>query len=212
MKRLVAVAAFLALGLVSVLETPARAGVPAAPAAAGEHGEAIFAGGCFWCMEVAFKGQPGVISVTSGYSGGRVKHPSYEEVSTGDTGHVESVRVLFDPAKVSYAKLLDIFWHNVDPTSEDGQFCDRGSQYRAAIFWFDESQHKQAVASQKAIEAELKTKVATVIAKAGDFWPAEEHHQEFYKKQPEHYQAYRTGCGRDRRLHQIWGDKAPAAH
>ena len=196
-----------ALALVSTTAwlSPARA-------AGGERGEAIFAGGCFWCMEVAFKGTPGVTSVTSGYSGGNVRNPTYEQVSSGETGHVESVRVLFDPNKVSYGKLLDIFWHNIDPTSDDGQFCDRGTQYRAAIFWFDESQHKQALASQKAIEGELKTKVATIIAKAGDFWPAEEHHQEFYKKQPEHYQAYRLGCGRDRRLHQVWGDKAPAAH
>ena len=179
-----------------------------APAAAAERGEAIFAGGCFWCFEVAFKAVPGVTSVTSGYSGGKKDKPTYEEVGSGATGHAESVRVLFDPAKVSYAQLLDVFWHNVDPLQENGQFCDEGTQYRTAIFYFDDAQRKAAEASKRAVEARLKANATTQIAPASAFYAAEAYHQEFYKKNPGHYQRYREGCGRDRRLRQIWGDDA----
>jgi peptide-methionine (S)-S-oxide reductase len=183
-------------------------------ARAAERGEAVFAGGCFWCMETAYKNQPGVKSVTSGFDGGSEKNVSYEEVSTGATGHAESVRVVYDPGKTSYAKLLDIFWHSIDPFAEEAQFCDRGHQYRSVIFYLDDAQKQAAENSKRAVEAELKHKVATLIAPATVFVPADEHHQEFYRKNPEHYRRYREGCGRDARLQQVWGDKAatPAVH
>jgi len=180
----------------------------AAPAAATERGEAIFAGGCFWCEETAFEGQPGVTAVISGYAGGQKKSPTYEEVSSGGTGHAESVRVVYDPSKTSYAKLLEIYWHNVDPFSAEGQFCDRGHQYRPAIFVLDDAQKRAAEESKKAIEAQLKKSVAVEITRVGEFWPAEEYHQDFYKKNPTRYHMYREGCGRDRRLHEVWGDRA----
>jgi peptide-methionine (S)-S-oxide reductase len=177
-------------------------------AQAAERGEALFAGGCFWCMETAFEGVPGISAVISGYTGGFKKNPTYEEVSSGSTGHAESVRVVYDPSKISYAKLLDIFWHNVDPVSAGGQFCDRGTQYRSAIFYLDEAQHKAAEDSKKAIEASKRFKepIVTEITKANEFTPAEEYHQDFYKKSPLRYQSYRLGCGRDRRLKELWGE------
>jgi peptide-methionine (S)-S-oxide reductase len=181
-------------------------GVPRAHAA--ERGEAIFAGGCFWCMETAFEGQPGVKEVISGFSGGTTKNPSYEEVSGGGTGHAESVRVVYDPAKTSYSKLLELFWHNVDPFSAEGQFCDRGHQYRSAIFYLDEAQHQAAEASKRAVESQLKHPVVTEIVAAGPFYPAEEYHQDFYRKNPTRYYSYRQGCGRDARLKQVWGAQA----
>ena len=179
-----------------------------APASAGaaEKGEAIFAGGCFWCMETAFEGVPGVISAVSGYSGGPKKNPTYEEVGAGLTGHAESVKVTFDPSKITYAKLLEIFWHNIDPLSANGQFCDRGPQYRSAIFWLDDSQKKAAEESKRAVEKKLGKSVATEVVKGGEFWPAEEYHQDFFKKSPVRYQSYRLGCGRDRRLKELWGE------
>jgi peptide-methionine (S)-S-oxide reductase len=184
------------------------------PTAAGaaERSEAIFAGGCFWCVEAAFEGQPGVLAVDSGFTGGSLKEPSYEQVSSGGTGHAESVRVLFDPQKTSYKVLLQVFWHNIDPFSAGGQFCDRGTQYRSAIFWLDEGQRRAAEESKRAVEQELKRQVVTEIVRAGEFWRAEEYHQDFYKKNPERYRMYRLGCGRDRRLREVWGDKAPAVH
>jgi peptide-methionine (S)-S-oxide reductase len=178
------------------------------PAVAAERGEAIFAAGCFWCVEAGFEKVAGVTAVISGYDGGKKERPTYEEVGSGATGHAESVRVLYDPSKVSYAHLLEVFWHNVDPFSANGQFCDRGTQYRASIFYLDEAQRKAAEASKKAIEAQLKAKVVTEISPATPFFPAEDYHQDFYKKNPERYQSYRLGCGRDRRLHEIWGDAA----
>jgi peptide-methionine (S)-S-oxide reductase len=185
-----------------------KAVLPPAP----PHGEAIFAGGCFWCEETAFEGQPGVLSVTSGYSGGTKRDPSYEEVGGGGTGHAESVRVAFDPKKTSYEKLLEIFWHSVDPLSAEGQFCDRGHQYRSAIFYLDEAQHAAAEKSKKEVQGRFKQPVVTEVTKAGPFWPAEEYHQDFYKKNPAHYQAYRLGCGRDARLRDLWGEAAGAHH
>jgi peptide-methionine (S)-S-oxide reductase len=182
----------------------------AAPAPAAERGEALFAGGCFWCMETAFEGKPGVKAVISGYAGGTVAHPSYDQVSTGTTGHAETVRVLFDPAKITYKQLLAIYWHNIDPFSADGQFCDRGSQYRPVIFVLDDSQRRQAEESKRAAAKELGKPVVADIVRAGPFWPAEEYHQDFYLKDSEHYERYRQGCGRDRRLHEVWGDQAPA--
>lgn len=183
-------------------------------ARAAERGEAIFAGGCFWCVETAFEGQPGVTAVISGYAGGTKKDPRYEEVSSGATGHAESVRVVFDPTKTSYAKLLQIFWRNIDPLQSNGQFCDHGTQYRSAIFYLDDAQKKAAEESKKAVEAakHFASPIVTEITKAGTFYPAEEYHQDFYKKDPQRYSSYRLGCGRDRRLVELWGAAPASAH
>ncbi len=182
----------------------------ASAAQGGERGEALFAGGCFWCFEASFEGVPGVTSVVSGYTGGTKKDPAYEEVSAGSTGHAESVRVLYDPTKVTYAKLLEIFWHNIDPLAAAAQFCDHGTQYRSAIFYLDEAQRKAAEESKQAIAAakHFPSPIVTEITKASTFYPAEEYHQDFYKKNPIRYQSYRLGCGRDRRLHELWGSEA----
>ena len=179
-----------------------------AASAPGERASAIFAGGCFWCEETAFEGLPGVISVTSGYTGGQKKNPTYEEVSAGGTGHAESVEVVFDPGKTSYEKLLEVFWHNVDPFQKDAQFCDHGRQYRSAIFYNGEAQRKAAEESKRKLEEQprFKGKIVTEIVAASTFYPAEEYHQDFYKKNPVRYHAYRTGCGRDARLKEIWGE------
>ena len=205
--------AALVLALAFVAGTaPARAanGSSTAPARAPID-TAIFAGGCFWCVETAFENQPGVLRVVSGYSGGTKKEPKYEEVGSGGTGHAESVEVTFDPTKTRYEKLLDLFWHNIDPTQANGQFCDHGDQYRSAIFWRTEAQRRAALASKRAIETSgvLRGRpIVTQIVKAGPFYPAEEYHQDFWKKDPDRYDSYRKGCGRDARLLQIWGEKA----
>jgi peptide-methionine (S)-S-oxide reductase len=170
---------------------------------------AIFAGGCFWCMEPPYDHLDGVISTTSGYTGGKVENPTYEQVSSGRTGHAESVRVEYDPAKVSYEKLLDVFWHNVDPFAVDAQFCDHGDQYRSAIFPADAEERQLAEASlAKVRERFAGKKIATKIEDAGKFWPAEDYHQDYYIKNPLRYKFYRFNCGRDARLEQIWGPKA----
>jgi len=169
---------------------------------------ATFAGGCFWCMEPPFEKIPGVASVTSGYTGGQKVNPSYEEVSAGGTGHAESVDIVYDPAKVTYAQLLDVFWHNVDPTQGDGQFCDHGHQYRTAIFYHDAEQKRLAEESKEKVQAKLQKPVVTEIVAASRFYPAEEYHQDFYKKNPVRYYTYRAGCGRDRRLKDLWGAEA----
>jgi peptide-methionine (S)-S-oxide reductase len=176
----------------------------------GSRETAIFAGGCFWCEETAFEGLPGVISVTSGYTGGQTRNPTYEQVSSGSTGHAESVEVLYDPSKTSYEKLLEVFWHNVDPTQAGGQFCDHGTQYRSAIFYRGDAQRKAAEESKRKLEeqTQFKGKIATEIVPASTFYPAEEYHQDFCKKKPTHYEAYRFGCRRDARLKEIWGDAA----
>lgn len=172
---------------------------------------ATFAGGCFWCMEAPFDDVKGVISTTSGYTGGTKKNPTYHEVGSGTTGHCETMQIEFDPSKVSYETLLQVYWHNIDPTQSDGQFCDHGNQYRAEIFYHDAAQKAAAEASKK--EVEKKFGVVTVkITPASTFYPAEEYHQDFYTKDPEQYHAYRTGCGRDRRLKELWGDDAGKAH
>jgi peptide-methionine (S)-S-oxide reductase len=176
------------------------------PAAAPSH--ATFAGGCFWCMVEPFERLSGVASVTSGYTGGTKVNPTYEEVSSGTTGHAESIDVVYDPSKITYEKLLDVYWHNVDPLHAGGQFCDHGRQYRTAIFFHDEAQRAAAEASKARVQAELHAKVVTEITKAGPFYRAEEYHQDFYKKNPARYHEYRQGCGRDARLRQLWGDKA----
>jgi len=185
--------------------SPATSVKSAAPAASDR---ALFAGGCFWSMESAFEGLPGVTSVVSGYTGGTKANPSYEEVSEGGTGHAESVEVRFDPRKITYAELLDIYWHNTDPTQSNGQFCDHGNQYRPVIYYRDSTQKRQAEVSKRAIETtpqRFTSPIVTQIQPAGKFWPAEEYHQDFYKKEPDHYESYREGCGRDRRLVALWG-------
>lgn len=171
---------------------------------------ATFAGGCFWCMEAPFDRLVGVVSVTVGYTGGHTKNPTYEEVSAGGSGHVEAVQIIFDPAKISYEKLLQIFWHNIDPTTRNRQFCDVGSQYRSAIFYHGEVQRKAAEASKLALEKTnpLREPIVTEIVPASTFYPAEEYHQHFYKKNPIRYRFYRQGCGRDKRLKELWGSAA----
>ena len=169
--------------------------------------KAIFAAGCFWCTEAAFQDVPGVVSAVSGYTGGTRKNPTYEEVSSGTTGHAESVEVTFDPAKVSYEKLLDIFWVNHDPTVTNRQFCDSGTQYRPAIFYLDAGQKRLAEASRAKWE-KLKPfpqPILTQIVPAGEFWPAEDYHQDYYRKNPFRYEFYVTGCGRYARLDSLWG-------
>ena len=177
---------------------------------AGNYEKATFAGGCFWCMEHPFDEIPGVISVTSGYTGGHKKDPAYEEVSVGRTGHAEAVQVVYDPAKVTYDKLLNIFWHNIDPTTKDRQFCDSGDQYRSAIFYHSEKQQKLALQSKAQLEKtkSFKGPVVTEIVQATEFYPAEEYHQRYYKKNPVRYKFYRANCGRDRRLKELWGSAA----
>jgi peptide-methionine (S)-S-oxide reductase len=168
---------------------------------------ATFAGGCFWCMEPAFDKTEGVISTTVGYTGGKQKNPTYEEVCSGNTGHAEAIEVEFDPAVLTYEALLDVYWTNIDPTTPNRQFCDVGTQYRSAIYYHDEDQKKLAEKTKNDIEQRLQHVSATEIEAASKFYPAEDYHQDFYKKNPEHYQRYRTGCGRDDRLEQLWGKK-----
>jgi len=168
---------------------------------------ATFAGGCFWCVESDFDKVDGVISTTSGYTGGHTANPSYEQVSHGGTGHAEAVEIAYDPAKVSYKKLLDVFWHNIDPLAKDRQFCDHGDQYRSAIFYHDEEQRALAEASKAAVEKRFEQPVATQIVPAGAFYKAEEYHQDYYKKNPIRYKFYRFNCGRDARLEELWSKK-----
>ena len=168
---------------------------------------ATFAGGCFWCMEPPYDALPGVISTTSGYMGGTQKNPSYEEVSSGTTGHAEVVQVVYDPKKVTYEKLLEVFWKNVDPTVRDRQFCDIGSQYRTAIFYHTDEQKRLAEVSKGMLAKAkpFKDDIVTPVVPAAEFWRAEDYHQDFYVKNPVRYKFYRTGCGRDARLKQLWG-------
>ena len=177
------------------------------PTPAAGQAVATFAGGCFWCMESPFDDLPGVIATTSGYTGGRVENPSYEQVSYEDTGHAEAVQVLFDPAKISYERLLEVFWHNIDPTALDAQFCDVGNQYRSEIFYHDETQKSAAQASRTALEKDkpFPGAIVTRISPAGAFYPAENYHQDYYKKNPVRYHFYRSRCGRDARLQELWG-------
>jgi peptide-methionine (S)-S-oxide reductase len=180
------------------------------PAVPPGQAVATFAAGCFWCVESDFDKVPGVTATISGYTGGRKANPTYQEVSSGSTGHAEAVQVIYDPKKVSYEKLLEVFWVNVDPTVKDRQFCDTGSQYRSGIFYHDEAQRKAAEASKAALERTkpFKEPIVTSIEMAGVFYPAEEYHQDYYRKNPVRYDFYRKGCGRDARLKQLWGDKA----
>jgi peptide-methionine (S)-S-oxide reductase len=166
---------------------------------------ATFAGGCFWCVEADFDKVPGVISTTSGYTGGHVANATYQQVSAGGTGHAEAVEVVYDPGKVSYEKLLDWFWHHVDPLARNRQFCDVGDQYRTAIFVRNDAERRLAEASKKQVAAELKAPVYTEIAAAGPFYKAEEYHQDYYVKNPVRYKFYRWNCGRDQRIEEVWG-------
>jgi peptide-methionine (S)-S-oxide reductase len=170
-------------------------------------GKAYFAGGCFWCMEEAFEKVEGVLSVSSGYMGGTVANPNYEDVSAGRTGHAESVEVVYDPARVSYQKLLDVFWRNVDPITPNAQFCDHGSQYRSAVFFQTDEEKRVAEATKQAIEQSRRFKepIVTQIVMASQFYPAEDYHQDFYKKNPVRYKFYKYNCGRAQRLEELWG-------
>ena len=205
MKRLVAPAILtLAIVLIGTWNVQSTSQV----GAAANSGKAYFAGGCFWCMEEAFEKVEGVLSATSGYMGGTVANPSYEEVSAGRTGHAESVEVVYDPTKVSYQKLLDAFWHNVDPITPNAQFCDHGSQYRSAIFFQTDEEKLLSDASKQAIEQSKRFKepIVTQIVMASQFYPAEEYHQDFYKKNPVRYKFYKYNCGRAKRLEELWGN------
>lgn len=183
--------------------------IAAAPAAHAAEATATFAGGCFWCMEPPFEKLPGVLAVTSGYTGGEDPDPTYDEVSGGGTGHAEAVQIVYDPAKLSYAELLDVFWHNIDPTVADRQFCDVGSQYRSAVFVHDAAQRKAAESSREAVQKSLGVPVKTEIVDATRFHPAETYHQDYAKKNPLRYRYYRSSCGRDARLDELWGPRSP---
>lgn len=174
---------------------------------ASQSAKAYFAGGCFWCMEEAFEKVEGVVSVVSGYMGGTGANPTYEEVSAGRTGHAESVEVTYDPTRVTYQKLLDAFWHNVDPLTPNAQFCDHGSQYRSAVFYSTEDEKRQAEESKTVIEQTKKfpAPIVTQLTPAATFYPAEDYHQDYYKKNPLRYKYYKYGCGRAARLEALWG-------
>jgi len=186
-----------------VLGALALAAEPAAPGKA----TAIFAGGCFWCMEPPYDELAGVVATTSGYTGGKKLNPTYQEVSAGGTGHFEAVQIAYDPAKVGYEKLLEVFWRNVDPLDGGGQFCDRGDSYKTAIFYQNEEQKRLAERSKAEIEQRLGKKVATPILPAATFYAAEDYHQDYYIKNPLRYKYYRYSCGRDQRLEKLWGKK-----
>ena len=172
-----------------------------------QDAKATFAGGCFWCMEEAYEEIKGVVSVISGYTGGQLADPTYEQVSAGGTGHAESVEVTYDPNKVTYQKLLEVFWRNVDPTTPNAQFCDHGSQYRTAIFYHDQMQKRLIDESKQAVESSksFPQPIVTEIVPASIFYPAEDYHQDFYKKNPVRYKFYKWNCGRSQRLEQLWG-------
>jgi len=210
MKRLTGLNAFAAVALLLLGGIGFAAGPqPAKPMDGAMHtATAIFAGGCFWCLEADFDKLPGVIATESGYTGGKTPNPSYRQVSAGGTGHTESVRVSYDPAKVSYQQLVDYFWRHIDPTVKDRQFCDVGSQYRSAIYWQNEDERKIAEASRDALLKSGRFKhVYTEIEAASAFYPAEEYHQDYYTKNPIRYTYYRASCGRDARVQEVWGHK-----
>jgi len=169
--------------------------------------KATFAGGCFWSVELLFDKVEGVLSTTSGFTGGSKKNPTYDQVVTGTTGHAEAVLVTYDPKKVSYEKLLDVFWRNIDPLTPNGQFCDFGNQYRTAIFYQNETEKRLAEKSKKALQGRFKQPIVTEIVALSQFYPAEDYHQDFHIKNPTRYQLYRVACGRDRRLKELWGEK-----
>ena len=191
----------------AVVEEHPTSGYPAT-AVDGDRAVAVFAGGCFWCVESEFDDLEGVFSAVSGYTGGPEQQPTYSQVSSKQTGHVEAVRVVYDPKVVSYLELAELFWHNIDPFQTDGQFCDRGKPYLSAIFYADESQRAVAESPRAAVAKRFGRDVYTPVRAATTFWAAEEYHQDFHHKSPVHYQSYRSGCGRDRRLAELWGSDA----
>ena len=195
-------------GLLVALARPVPSSAASPPAPGAELRKVVFAGGCFWCMEPPFEKLDGVAEVVSGYIGGTVPDPTYEQVSAGRTGHTEAVEISYDPARVTYAQLLDLFWHNIDPLTPNAQFCDHGSQYRSGIFPRTPEERAAAFASRAAIAGKLQGEVVTQITDATTFYPAEEYHQDYYKKNPIRYKYYRTACGRDGRLRELWGDAA----
>ncbi len=197
------------LGLALAVTSAGASAGDKAQSASGKTAIATFAAGCFWCTESDFDKVPGVLATVSGYMGGHVKNPTYRQVSRGGTGHTEVLQVTYDPTKVSYESLLKVFWRNVDPFDKTGQFCDRGDQYRPEIFVHNAAQRKAAEASRASVIqlAKIKRKIIVPITDASTFTKAEDYHQDFYKKNPAHYWRYRIGCGRDRRLEQIWGKK-----
>ncbi len=207
LRRLATAAVAVLLPILAAL--PAGSGDGTAGGRATQPSVATFAGGCFWCLEADLEKIEGVFSAVSGYTGGHAKDPTYEEVSAGGTGHAEAVRVEFDPQRVSYEELLEHFWRNIDPTVKDRQFCDVGSQYRSAIFYHDEAQRVAAKRSRKvlATDPSFMGSIYTEIAASTTFYPAEEYHQDYAKHHPIRYRYYRRGCGRDRRLEELWGDK-----
>jgi peptide-methionine (S)-S-oxide reductase len=198
---LLSVSLMLMTGSVSAKDSGKAASVPRLE-------KALFAGGCFWCMEPAFDKLAGVKAVISGYTGGHKKNPTYEEVSSGATGHAEAIEITYDPAVISYAKLLDVFWRNTDPTVKDRQFCDVGAQYRTAIWYQNEEQRRLAEESKKTLEKSHRFKghIYTEITQATQFYPAEDYHQKYYQKNPLRYKFYRYNCGRDQRLKELWGN------
>jgi len=195
------------VALVSVSAAIAADGNKAVETHTAKTQKAIFAGGCFWCMEAPFEKLPGVVSAVSGYTGGTKENPTYEEVSSGGTGHAEAVEITFDPEKISYEKLLDVFWMNIDPTAVDRQFVDAGHQYRAAVFYLDDEQKRLAEESREKLQksGRFTKPVVTEITQATVFYPAEDYHQDYYKKNPIRYKYYRNGSGRDQFLDSIWG-------
>jgi len=198
----------LSIMAVSLVTCVTLAGRPASGVQnAAPIAKAYFAGGCFWSMELAFEQVEGVLEAVSGYMGGTVANPTYEQVSAGKTGHAESVEVTYDPTKVSYQKLLDIFWHNIDPTTRNAQFCDYGNQYRTVVFYATDEEKRFSESSKSAIDQskQLRAPVVTQLVKASAFYPAEDYHQDFYKKNPIRYKAYKIGCGRAQRLEALWG-------
>ncbi len=186
-------------------DSPKAAPAPASTVPAQHLARATFAGGCFWCMEAPFDELTGVISTTAGYAGGQKTNPTYEEVS--GTGHAEAVQVVYDSTRLSFAQLLEVFWRNIDPLTPNRQFCDSGTQYRSAIFYHNEEQRRLAEASKQRLAGRFSQPIVTQIVPLQAFYPAEEYHQDFYKKNPLRYKAYRSGCGRDRRLQELWGDQ-----
>ena len=194
--------------MLGVMGVTASAAESVAEASSGRTATAIFAGGCFWCLEADYEKLPGVLDVESGYTGGKTVNPAYEQVSAGGTGHTEAVRITYDPAKVSYPQLVEYFWRHIDPTVKDRQFCDVGTQYRSGIYWQNEDERKIAEASRDALLKSGKfAEIHTEIAAATAFYPAEEYHQNYYKKNPIRYDFYRRSCGRDARVQELWSGK-----
>ena len=207
MRRLFALVLMLAAGVALagvVAQRSARAPEPAPARPTGPTASAVFAGGCFWSTESAFEHMPGVVSATSGYSGGRTANPTYSQVGDGGTGHLESVRVVYDPRQISYASLVTRFLRTIDPTDPDGQFCDQGEQYRTAIFVANAAERRAAESAKAEAARQLRAPVATAIRPAAAFYPAEDYHQDFARRNPTRYGMYRRGCGRDARLQQVW--------